>query len=85
MRHAHTILVGNPQVMTQFGRPELRWEANIKMDTTEMGEKSVDGIMLAQGTTQWQAAPIGNSTYRQNYSVPYKQGNLFHQLRNYHL
>jgi hypothetical protein len=32
MKNAHEVLVGNPEWMSQFGRPKRRWEDNIKTD-----------------------------------------------------
>jgi hypothetical protein len=48
MRNAHKILVGNPEGKRPLGRPESRWEDNIKIHLREIGWEGVDLINLAQ-------------------------------------
>jgi len=37
MRNAYKILVGKPERKRPLGRPERRWEDNIRMDIGEVG------------------------------------------------
>ena len=46
-RGLYRILTGKPEGKKQSGRPRSRWENNIKMDLTEIGQKGLDWINLA--------------------------------------
>ena len=41
--------MGKPERKRPLGRPNLRWEDNIKIDLQEVGCGSMDWIELAQG------------------------------------
>ncbi|KAJ4443164.1 hypothetical protein ANN_04814 [Periplaneta americana] len=47
-RNAYRVLVGRPEGKRSLGRPNRRWEDNIKMDLREMGYDDRDWIKLAQ-------------------------------------
>jgi hypothetical protein len=53
-RNAYRILLGNPEVKKQLGRPRRRVD-NIKMDLREIGWDGMDWIDLAQDRDQWRA------------------------------
>ena len=48
-RNAYRVLVGIPYGKRSLGRPNYRWEDNIKMDLKEVGCDSGDWIALAEG------------------------------------
>jgi hypothetical protein len=48
-------LLGKPEGRRQLGRPEHRWEANIRMDIREVGWEIVDWMHMSQERDQWQA------------------------------
>jgi len=48
-------LVGKPERKSPLGRPNHRWEDNIKMDLREVGCESMDWVELAQDTDRWRA------------------------------
>jgi hypothetical protein len=54
-RHAHRVLVGNPQGETPLGRPRRKWEDNIKGDLQNVGWVGMDWIDLAQNRGKWGA------------------------------
>ena len=41
--------------MRLLGRPRHRWKGNIKMDSQEVGWRSLDWVDLAQGRDRWRA------------------------------
>jgi hypothetical protein len=41
IKNAYKIVVGNPQEKRPLGRPQHRWEKNIKIDLREMELESV--------------------------------------------
>jgi hypothetical protein len=47
--------VGKPEGKRPLGRPRLRWEDNIKMDTRDLGWGGMGWIDLAQDRDQWRA------------------------------
>jgi len=47
--------VGKPERKSPLGRPNRRWEDNIKMDIQEMGCGSKDWIELVQDRDRWRA------------------------------
>jgi hypothetical protein len=53
-RGAYRILVGRPEARRLLGRPNCRWEVNIKIGLQEVGW-GMDWIELAQGRDRWQA------------------------------
>jgi hypothetical protein len=55
MRNSYNILVGNPERKREVGKPERRWEGNIRMDLKEKVWDVVDWIYLAQDMNQRQA------------------------------
>jgi len=52
-RGAYRILVGKPKRKGPLGRPNSRWEDNIKMDLHEVAWDSMDWIELAQDRGRW--------------------------------
>jgi hypothetical protein len=42
MTNAYKILVEKPEGKRPFGKPRCKWEANIKMDLTEIWLQDVD-------------------------------------------
>jgi hypothetical protein len=52
-RRAYRVLVGKPAGMRPSGRPRRRWEDNIKIDLTELGEGA--WMDLGQDTDRWRA------------------------------
>jgi hypothetical protein len=52
-RTAYRIMVGKPEGKRLLGRPECRWEDNIRMDLGEIGWGGMDWIDLAQDRDQW--------------------------------
>jgi hypothetical protein len=51
----YKILVRKSEGMRPLGRPNNRWEDNMKMDFKEVGCQDVDWILLALVRVQWQA------------------------------
>jgi hypothetical protein len=47
-RGVHRVLVGKPEGKRPLGRPNSRWEDNIKMDLQEVGVGCGDWMELAQ-------------------------------------
>ena len=45
-RGVYTVLMGKPKGKRPLGRPECRWEDNIKMDLQEVGCGGMDWIGL---------------------------------------
>jgi len=45
---SHKIFVRNPKEKIQLERARYRWEANIKINSTELVCERIDGIRLAQ-------------------------------------
>ena len=54
-RSVHKVLVGKPEGKRPLGRPERRWEDNIKMDLQEAGRGCGDWIELAEDRDRWRA------------------------------
>jgi len=54
-RGIYRVLVGKPEGKIPLGRPQHRWEDNIKMDLQEVGCGGMNWIELAQGRDRWQA------------------------------
>jgi hypothetical protein len=52
MRNAYRILIRKPVGKKPLGRPEHRWEDNIRMDLGEIGWDGVDWISWAQNRDQ---------------------------------
>jgi hypothetical protein len=48
MRNAYNILVGKLEEKRPLGRPQPRWENNIRMDIRKIGYEGVDCMHLAQ-------------------------------------
>jgi hypothetical protein len=53
MKNTYKILAGKPERKRPLGRPQRRWEDNIRMDVRETGWKGVDPMHLAQDRAQW--------------------------------
>ena len=51
----YRILVGKPEGKRQLGRPQSRWEDNIKMYLQELGGVCGDWMELAQDRDRWRA------------------------------
>jgi hypothetical protein len=54
-RGAYGVLVGKPEGRGSLGRPERRWEDNVKMDIQEVECEGIDWIELAQDRDRWRA------------------------------
>ena len=54
-RGVYRVLVGKPEGKRPLGRPQRRWEDNIKMDIQEVGCWGMDWIKLAQERDRWRA------------------------------
>jgi hypothetical protein len=54
-RSVYRVLVGNVEGKRPPGRPRLRWEDNIKIDSQEVGCGGLDWIELAQDWDRWRA------------------------------
>jgi hypothetical protein len=54
-RGVYRVLVGRPEGKRPLGRPNCRWEDNIKMDLREIGIDEANWIQLAQDRVQWRA------------------------------
>ena len=54
-RGVFRLLVGKPDGKRQLGRPERRWEDNIKMGLQEVGCGGMEWIELAQDRDGWPA------------------------------
>jgi hypothetical protein len=48
MRDVYKILVSKPEGKSLVGRPEHRWDGNIKVGHKEIGFKDVDWMLLVQ-------------------------------------
>jgi hypothetical protein len=53
-RGVYRVLVGRPEGKRPLGRPNHRYEDNIKMDLRGRGIDGANWIQLAQGRVQWQ-------------------------------
>ena len=51
------VLVGKPEGKRPLGRPQRKWEDNIKMDLQEVGCEIMDWIELVQDTDNWRGLP----------------------------
>jgi len=54
-RGIYRVLVGKPERKSPLGRPNHRWEDNIKMDIQEVGCEGKDWIELAEDSDRWRA------------------------------
>jgi hypothetical protein len=54
-RGVYRVLVWRPGGERPLGRPRRRWENNIKLDLTEIGNDGANWILLAQDRIQWRA------------------------------
>jgi hypothetical protein len=54
-RSVYRVLVGRPKGKRPLGRPNCRWEDNIKLDIREMGIDGTNWIQVAQDRVQWWA------------------------------
>jgi hypothetical protein len=52
-RGVYRVLAGKPEGKGPLGRPERRWEDNIRMDLQEVGCAGMDWIGLAQDRDRW--------------------------------
>jgi hypothetical protein len=57
-RGAYRALVWKPEERRPLGRPERRWEDNVKMDLREVICGDVDWIDVAQGRDRWRPLVI---------------------------
>jgi trehalose/maltose hydrolase-like predicted phosphorylase len=48
-------LVGKPEKKRPFGRPQHKWESNIRIDLGDIVWEGVDWIHMGQDREQWQA------------------------------
>jgi hypothetical protein len=55
VRNTRNSFVGKTQSKKPLGRPRRRWEDNIEIDLTEIWQKCVHWIHLAQDRDQWRA------------------------------
>jgi hypothetical protein len=69
-RGVYRILVGKPEEKRPFGRPERRWEDNIKMYHQEVGCGGLDWIELVHDRDRWRT--LVNAVI--NPQVPIKCG-----------
>jgi hypothetical protein len=53
---SYRIVVEKRERRRPLGRPRRRWEANIKMDLTEVGLSGKDWVDLDQDRDRWRAA-----------------------------
>jgi hypothetical protein len=53
IKNAHNILVGRSEGKRPLGRPEHRWDGNIKTDQKANGWEGMGWIHLAQGGDLW--------------------------------
>jgi hypothetical protein len=60
-RSAFRILTGKPTRKILLGRPQRRWEDNIRMDLEEMGINAGNWVYLAQDRDYWRALEPPNS------------------------
>jgi len=51
----YSVLVGKPEGKRPLGRPNFRWDDNIKMDLEEVVFRGMDWIELAQDRDRWRA------------------------------
>jgi hypothetical protein len=72
-RGVYRILVGKPEEKRPFGRPEHRWEDNIKMYHQEVGCGGLDWIELLHDRHRWRT--LVNAVI--NPQVPTKCGDCF--------
>ena len=54
-RGVYRVLVGKPGGKRPLGKPNRRWEDNIKMDLQEVGGDCGDWMELAQDRDRWRA------------------------------
>jgi len=54
-RVVYRVLLGKPEGKKLLGRPEHRWEDNVKIDLQEVGCGDMDWIDLAQKRDRWRA------------------------------
>jgi hypothetical protein len=54
-RGVYRVLVGKPEGKRPLGRPQHRWENNIKIHLQEVGPSTIDWIELAQDRARWRA------------------------------
>ena len=69
---AYRVLVGKPEVQRPLGKPEHRWEDNIKMDLQEVRCGGMGWVNLAQDKDRWWA--LVNAVM--NFWVSYGEGNF---------
>jgi hypothetical protein len=51
----YNIVVGKPERKSPLGRPNCRWEDNIRIDLREIDWECVDWVHLVRDRDQWQA------------------------------
>jgi hypothetical protein len=54
-RGVYRVLVGKPEGKVPLGRPNRRWEDNIKMYLQEVGCRGMDWKELAEERDRWRA------------------------------
>jgi hypothetical protein len=52
-RSVYGVLIGRPEGKRPLGKRRHRWEDNIKMDLTKIGNDGANWIRLAQERVQW--------------------------------
>jgi len=64
--YAYRVLVGKPDRKRLLGRPDHRWEDNMKIEIEEMRSEGIDWIHLALDRDRWR--PLVNAVL--NLQVP---------------
>ena len=59
-RGVYRVLVGKPERKSPLGRPNRRWEYNIKMDIQEVVVEYMDWIELVWDEDRWVTWECGN-------------------------
>jgi hypothetical protein len=79
-RGVYKVFVGRSEGKRPLGRPERRWEDNIKMDLREMRIDEANWIQLAQNRVHWRFCEHGGEP-----SGWIKKAGFFDKLSDYQL